>query len=274
MIAYIVSHNGLGDNLYMNGGIRFISKFYEQVIFICKTKWINDVVEFYTDLSNIDFKPVKESAEDTEICNILTIDLYKNTNIDIFVCGGHKHKRCSKITNTLFLDNKKKNETYTIDYDTIQRDNYYFIQNFYYDMKLNLNYFFEDFYLPTTQESIRLYDMVKDYYIVFIQLACSSNQCLNISNLIHKYINNSEAILICSNKNLYDNQLDSKKYIIANKFVFNKIVNYTEVIKNSNEIYIIDSAFTGLVLPYAKTNQLKANTVRIIRRSELNKHIL
>ena len=34
MNAYILSHNGLGDNLFMNGALRFISKFYNKIFFI------------------------------------------------------------------------------------------------------------------------------------------------------------------------------------------------------------------------------------------------
>jgi hypothetical protein len=271
MIAYIVSHNGLGDNLFMNGGIRFICNFYDKVIFICKNKWIDNVSDFYTDVKNINFKTI---TVDDEINNILTEDLYKNSNVDIFVCGIHKRRKSSKITNSIFLNYKKKNETYTIGYDTIEKENYSFIKFFYNDMKLNLNYFFENFYLPTTEESIRLYNLVNKYYIIFIQLTCSGNQSLNISNLLNKYINDDKSIILCSQKNLYNNQKDNVKYEIANNFVLNKIINYIEVIKNSNEIYIIDSAFTGLVLPYVKTNQLKADIVRIIDRRQVNKYVL
>ena len=41
------------------------------------------------------------------------------------------------------------------------------------------------------------------------------------------------------------------------RYKLNKIVYYVDIIKNSNEIYLIDSCFLGLVLPYIKMNKLK-----------------
>ena len=97
MKAYVVSHNGLGDCLFMNGGIRFICNFYDEVTYICKNNWIHNVIDFYKDVKNINFKTI---TVDAEINNVLTEDLNKNSNIDIFVCGGHKRSKSSKITNS------------------------------------------------------------------------------------------------------------------------------------------------------------------------------
>ena len=53
----------------------------------------------------------------------------------------------------------------------------------------------------------------------------------------------------------------------------NKLIYYVDVIKNSDEIYIIDSCFTGIILPFVKTNKLKTNKVQIILREEVNKYV-
>jgi hypothetical protein len=70
------------------------------------------------------------------------------------------------------------------------------------------------------------------------------------------------------------NNKDNEKYYIAQKFIFNKLVNYVDTIKNSDEIYLIDSCFLGIVLPLLKTNQLKTKNVRIIFRWDVNNYIL
>ena len=44
--------------------------------------------------------------------------------------------------------------------------------------------------------------------------------------------------------------------------------NYIDIIKNSDEIYIIDSCFTGILLPFIKTNKLKTKNVHIFLRSD------
>ena len=275
MNAYFVSHNGLGDNLYMIGALHFLLKFYEKIYFLCKQKYYSNVVLFFSDHPNIICVPFDENNEFNEIEKIINKNYETN---DIFICGMHKSYLTSKITNTDFLNYQILDKKYTIDYDDLNTTNYSFIENFYNDINLNLTYFYEYFYLPSTKESFELYDTIKNYYIIFIQLKSSDNSSLNISNLLNKYLYDSNVLLICNDKNLYD--IDNKtqdienKYNVCQKFVYNKIVNYNHVIKNSNEIYIIDSCFIGIILQYVKTNQLKANTVRIILRQNSNKIII
>tara|TARA_B110000211_G_scaffold46890_1_gene50329 strand:- start:2563 stop:2784 length:222 start_codon:yes stop_codon:yes gene_type:complete len=65
-----------------------------------------------------------------------------------------------------------------------------------------------------------------------------------------------------------------KKHPLAQHFVYNKIINYLDTIKNCDEIYLIDSCFIGILLPLLKTNKLKTKKFRIILRSQPNKYIL
>ena len=108
--------------------------------------------------------------------------------------------------------------------------------------------------------------------IVFIQNKCSDGRRLNIEKLILNNIENENTILLCNDENLYETS--SSNHDIANLFVKSSLLtNYIETIKNASEIYIIDSAFTGIILPLLKTNKLKAKTVRIIKR-DLTENIL
>lgn len=267
MIAYLVSHNGLGDNLYMVGALHFINQFYEKVYFLCKNKYYNNVKLFFSQSSNIICIPFNELNEFYEIYNIL-FHKYEDNNIDIFICGLHKQYLKNKITNKDYLNNKIVNNNYDIEWDTINKYNYKFIEQFYKDINLNLTYFYEYFYLPSTVESIRLLNLVKEFYIIFIQLKSSDGIKLNISELKKEYINDDKVILLCNDINLYKE--DNNKYILAQQFVMNDIINYLDTIKFSDEIYIIDSCFVGIVLPLLKTNKLKTKKVRIIYRSLAN----
>jgi hypothetical protein len=272
MDVYLVSHNGLGDNLFMVGAINFIKQFYNNVYFLCKNKYLEHVKLFFDNKSNIICLPFNEDDEFASIKNILNYDKYMNNNIDIMVCGMHKHYLNSKITNTDFLNYNKIDKNYTIEYSPISNANYSFIENFYKDLNLNLTYFYEYFYLADTDISKQLFNNVSNYYIVFIQSTCSTGKKLNVSNLTNKYINNDKVLLICSDINLYNK--DNEKYYIAQKFIFNNLVNYVDIIKNSDEIYLIDSCFLGIILPLLKTNQLKTKNVRIILRDDVDKYIL
>lgn len=231
---------------------------------------------FFIDNPNIICIPFDENKEIDEIKNIINNNYSTN---DIFICGDcHKSYLKNKITNQEFLNYKIIDKNYTIDFDTLTSGNYSFIENFYKDINLNLTYFYEYFYIPSTQESLDMYNTIKNYYIVFIQLKSSEGTSLNISNLLNKYLYDSNTILICNDTNLYDianktNDIEIK-FNLCKQFVYNKIINYNDVIKNSDEIYIIDSCFIGIILPYLKTNKIKANTIRIILRHNAQNIIL
>jgi len=272
MDAYLVSHNGMGDNLYMIGALNYIKLFYKNVYFLCKSKYYKNVKLFFDPSTNIICLPFDEKNEMNEIKKIITSDKYVNDNIDIFVSGNHKGYLKNKITNKDFLNCKIIDKKYTIDWDTINSNNYSFIEGLYKDINLNLTYYYEYFYLPSTDESKKLYESVNKYYLIFIQYKSSTGETLNISNLIKKYINDDNSILLCNDMNLYPET--HKKHPLAQHFVYNKIINYLDTIKNCDEIYLIDSCFIGIVLPLLKTNKLKTKKIRIILRSQINKYIL
>ena len=53
MNAYLLSHNGLGDNLYMIGAVRFLLKYYENIYFLCKDIHYDNVKLFYKNNNNV-----------------------------------------------------------------------------------------------------------------------------------------------------------------------------------------------------------------------------
>lgn len=280
MNACLLSHTGMGDNLFMVGALHYLLNFYEKIYFICKRKYYDNVALFFIDAPNIICVPFNECHsmrdETEEVKCILNTNHHMN---DIFICGDcHKSHFKSRITNHKLLHHQHVNKNYTIDFVTINTGNYNFIENFYKDINLTLTQYYDYFYLPTTNEAISLYNSIKDYYIIFIQAKSSDEKTLNISNLLKTHLHNNDTILICNDKNLYDIPQKTpdieKKFNLCNDFVCNKLIHYTKVIQNSNEIYIIDSCFVGMVLPYLKTNKLKATKVRIIRRDIANTIIL
>ena len=273
MNAYLVSHNGLGDNLYMVGALRFLTQYYNTIYFLCKRKYWANVSLFFQDTDKIICVSFDESREFEEIKQIVS-EKYQDPLYDIFVCGFcHKGYLTSKITNPLFLNARElpvsvagmavDGHTVDLNFDTLTTGGYGFIADFYRDIGLTLSHFYQYFELPNTPESDILYDSVAKYYIVFIQLTSSDGVSLDI---LKKYLYDDLVLLICNDRNLYDSEKQPRKHYLAMPFVYNKIVHYIKTILNSDEIYIIDSCFTGIILPYAKTDRLKANRVRIILR--------
>jgi hypothetical protein len=270
MNTYLVSHNGMGDNIFMFGAINFLLKFYDKVFFLCKNKYYKHINLFFNNNENVICVPFNENNEVYEITNIL--ENARNEN-DILACGFHKTYVNSKITNNEFINNisKIEDKKYTIDYDTITSDNYDFIENFYRDINLNLTIFYDYFDVASSIESIELYNTVKNYNkIIFIQLCSSCKKTLNISNILINNLYEKDSIIICNDENLYNIDSDDifikDKQKICEKFVLNNVSYYIDVIKNSSEIYLIDSCFIAIVLPLIKQKKLKADKIRIIRR--------
>ena len=278
MNALYLSHNGIGDNIYNIGALRFLLKFYNKIYFICNENYFNIIKYIFIDTDKIILIPYDSKNQRGSIKEIIN-EIYKSN--DIFVSGSyHKKEKYgkSKIKNEFFLKAIEEIEPnkYSINHDFINDENYSFIENFYKDNGMNLNIFFDFFYIPETYESKKLFKMVENYKIIFLQTTTSDNNKLNITKLIERKINDSKTILISNDENLYDsiknpdNEIIEKRNICKN-FIKTRIPYYLDVIKNSLEIYLIDSCFVGIVLPLLKTNKLKAKIVRIITRENAHK---
>lgn len=253
MEAYFLSHNGLGDNITSIGAVRFLLKYYNKIYFLCKDNYLKNVELLFSNL-NVNIISVDKNNENYD-CEKIINSNYTNKNVDIFICGSHKNYLKSKITNKLFLEYKSDNKNYKIQYN--------FIENFYKDINLDLSIYYEYFYIPLTQKSIELYNIIKNYNIIFTHTT-SSNKSINIDHLFDKYINDNNSIVICANKNIYN--INHNKYLIAEKFVNLFVAYYINIIINSNEIYVIDSCFSCIILPLKETNKLNAKIVKIINR--------
>ena len=282
MNAIVVSHNGMGDNFHMIGALNYLSTFYKKVYLLCKDKYYKNVSLFFDENSNISCIPFDSKNEIISIMNIINNKFTDKKN-DIFVCGGHKRylNKFKRVKNNLLINDIElhKNEKilYNINCSQINNNNYKFIIDFYYDMNLNLNHYFKYYKIPSVNEAHILYEQIKQFNIVFIQLKSSCGKSLNIENLKTRCLNDDNTIIICNDINVYPNDEKYKiKKQLAEKFVYNKIINYVEIIKNAKEIYLVDSCFIGLVLPLFKTNNLKVDKdkLQIILRNNVNNSII
>lgn len=271
MNAYLISHLGLGDALYMIGAVRYLLQYYKNIYFICKDIYENNIKLFFKNYNNIIIITINSNNEFNSIKKL--VHKINNEN-DILICGFHKKYIKSRISNKKLLSRIKDKNRYVIDYDTLNSSNYKFIENFYNDINLDLNIFFEYFKLPNSIESITNYYKLLNYdNIIFIHTK-ASNKKLNINNLYSKNIMKDNTIMVCSDHNIYEstqdlNEHQLQKFNLCNDLINIPIIYYIEIIKKCNEIYIIDSCFTGIVLPLLKTNKLNAKIIRIIERNNL-----
>lgn len=271
MNAYLLSHNGLGDNLYMIGAVRFLLQYYENIYFLCKDIYYNNVTSFYKNNNNVVIIPINSKNEYSSCKEIINESVYLKN--DVLISGPcHKGYLKSKITNKKLLERIPEKKRYTIDYDTLESSNYSFIENFYLDINLDLNIFFEYFELPSTIESESYYNSLSKYdNIIFIH-SKASNKVLNFPKLYNENILKTNTIIVCANENVYKltnklNNNQNEKFNLCNNLVNIPLIYYLDIIKKCNEIYIIDSCFTGIVLPLLKTEKLQATKIRIIERN-------
>lgn len=268
--AVIVCHQGIGDIITMSGAIVYLKQFYKKINLICKDKNLKHIKSFFQNY-DIDFISINSNLEFKET-EIKIINYFNNTSNDIFISGEcfnylKKYKRISIPINQ--YQNKSIDKQYAYN-----KNNYIYtlFSNFYNDYNLSIDVYFDYFVFISNENSRKLYNLISNYYIIFIQLQSSDNKNLNITNLLKKYLDYDNVILICNDKNLYNEK--SEKYNICKNFIMTDFINYYDTIINANEIYVIDSCFSCIVYPLLITKKLKAHKVEIIDRTNVDKIII
>ena len=271
---YFLSHNGLGDNITNIGALRYLSKYYIKIFFLCKKIHEENLKIIFknTNIIPYPFKGEYEYDECPKIIHKAIID-----NEDVMICGVHKYIHKNVVTIKELLDYKPNNSnyntdiTYTISFDPInntfikQTETLSFIHEFYRDINLDTSIYVEFFDIPSDQISTTLWNNIKNFNnIIFVHSSSSTN--FEVKMPIDKYVNDDQSIIICANKNLYPSS--SNLYKTANIYVNLPIQSYIDIIKHANMIFVVDSCFTCIVLPLLKSKRLKAfdTQVHIVHR--------
>jgi len=255
MNAYLLSHNGLENNITMVGAINFLLQYYGNVYFLCKDTNKENIAAFFPN------KPVHilafpEAREFVEPHHAIKKAATNPAN-DIFVCGfAHKHiAQHRRVQNPKLLEYNPDDKNYTI------KPEWQHIQQFYKDTQMDLSVYFEHFDIPSTDTN---FQFIQSYpNIIFIHTKSSKGE-ITIDLDLDQLLNNNDTIIICANKNIYTE--NHPKYEVAKKYVDAPITSYTDVIKNANEIHIVDSCFSCIVYPLQQTNRLKATKIVIYDR--------
>jgi len=266
MNTYFLSHNCLGDNIANIGAIRFLLNYYENIYFICKKNYYDNLKLLYVD-HRIHLIPIDASHETDEYRRILA-PIYQQSDMDILVsgyCFTPFFER--KITNTKLLNHIKAKHC------RIQ-SRFDFIRIFYEDIGLDLSIFYNYFNIDSSVSSRYLYENIKNYNIIFMHTQCSGDAgnetCRHIFNgIISKYTTSdlsTDYLVICSDHNVYP--LTHQYYILVNQYVNLPVAYYIDIIREAKNIYVIDSCFSTIVLPLMNTGRLKTNECQIFHRED------
>ena len=253
--AYILSHNGLGDNITMIGAVNFLLLHYDTIYFLCKDKYESNV-KLLINNENVITIPLFTGSHEMIHCKNIINNVYYNDNTDIFICGMHKEYLTTKINNPAILNYDKNNKN--------NNDvKWGHIRGFYRDMNLDLSIYYKYFDINSTEKSIALYEKIKDINIIFCHTQ-SSAKTISLPENIKAYINDNKYIIICANQNVYDK--NHAYFGVANNFVNIPIQEYIDVIKNACEIFVIDSCFSCIVHPLSVSNKLNTQKIEIYSR--------
>jgi hypothetical protein len=262
--AYLLTYNGLGDYITMIGALNFLSNHYKHIYMLCRKSSIENMKLFLPDkpITYIPIQPTgyglqeyehfeAESNECIKIINEVPI------NNDVLICGSKQVKGGAvkpRITNKRLLEYKSNDKQYTV--------KWVHIQEFYHNINLDLSIYYEYFDIPSVSTPIS--NITEEYNIIFAHTKASDCE-IQIPDVIAKYTDDENTIIICANKNVYPT--NHPKYELANKYINIPIAHYIDIIKQATEIHVVDSCFSCIVYPLQQTNRLSAKTVTIYERT-------
>ena len=141
--------------------------------------------------------------------------------------------------------------------------NYLLNSDKFYEIQIDyLRDYIEIFDIKTT-ESSRLYKGIQEKQIIFIHTQ-ASNKTIDLSKIVENFINKENYIIICPNKNVYNNE--HINYALADTYVMLKVAHYIDLILNAEELHVIDSCFSAMIYPLLLSEKLKAKKCIIYGR--------
>jgi hypothetical protein len=237
----------------MVGAIKFLLQYYGNVYFLCKDINKENVAAFFPNkpVHLLAFPAAREFIETHHIIKKAAT----NPMNDIFICGfAHKYiAQHRRINNPKLLEYNPDDKEYTIN------PKWPHIREFYKDARMDLSIYYEHFDIPSTDTN---FQSIQETHtnIIFVHTKSSTGEI----NIDLDVVNSDNTIIVCANKNVYAE--NHPKYELASKYVDIPITSYIDVIKNANEIHIVDSCFSCIVYPLQQTNRLKATKIVIYDR--------
>ena len=222
--AFVMTHQGLGDNITSIGMIRYLSTLYDKVVVACLNKNKANLEMFYKDDDSIELLSFNS---DENISPNYGCDIDKFNSItegyDLYMCGNHNLEKKLDMKNILIPE------------------------CFYDQYNLPFSIFWEYFYIPEYEKYDDLYNTIKDIPYIFIHNSGSKGVVFDMDIVENKLnVCRNEILFINPCSNIYNN--GDKFYDIASRFVGHKLPYYMKIIKNSTHNIVTDSSFMCLAI--------------------------
>lgn len=211
------SHLGLGDHFTQNGLIRYLSLLHEEVKICCYQKNLENLKLIYQEDKNITF--------------------YIFENYNDFLNRKHEIQKMEDYTLISAGVCKGSNNFSNIPF------------NFYEDVEVPYQVFWDFFYIPTTKESLELYNQLEKNNIseyILVHNSTSETNLFSVDQLLkNKQIDKNKTLIININKNEY--QPGHYFYEVAQNFIFQPMINYKRLAEKAKAIYCTGSSFFCMV---------------------------
>ena len=207
--AFFYGHLGLGDMFWMCGAVRYLATCYDEVVVVCKEKYIKNVQQMYADDPTIKLFPVIDDSVIQPFQAAAKPNIESNLGMEVFACGYHSAN--PRI--------------------------YEFPHCFYDDLKLPREIRTTYFYVPTTETAVALYNDVRPfkYFVVHQE---SQNKKLPIWDSLFKQ--RPDVLILDLNKNHYEPA--HQYYYKANLVVNKPLLDYKILLENASEIHLLESS--------------------------------
>lgn len=207
--AFFYGHLGLGDMFWMCGAVRYLATCYDEVVVVCKEKYVKNVEQMYSDDPTIKIYSIVDDHVLHPFQSVAKPSIESNLGMEVFACGYHS--ATPRIYDFPFC--------------------------FYDDLKLPREIRTEYFYVPTTETAIALYSEIRPlkYFVVHQQ---SQNKTLPIWESLFKQ--RPDILILDLNKNHYDkaHPLYHRAEIVVNK----PLLDYKLLLENASEIHLLESS--------------------------------
>jgi hypothetical protein len=248
----IFLHFGLGDFICMIPAINYLSILYSEIKIVCLEKNINTIKSVFKNNKNITY--LIHNKFNTNNLNInnkvpqIYSDIYQVDETkykdelfgyEILRCGLHKY---------IYETNNKIKFTDSYSHLEIPFD-------FYRQLNVPYSIFWTYFMIPELENDY-LMDTLNTYlkdnnitsYIFVHNITGVSNTPIINSNWIktHYSFDPESVLFINPNINMYDSS--SKFYNIAENFINKPILDYINILRNANGLYLSNSSFFCLAL--------------------------
>jgi len=209
--ALVVGPGGLGDHIWISGGVRYIAKQYKETHLFVSEECLNTVKVLYKDEPSI--KLILVRRIDHELSDSIV-------------------KRYSKYNIYTCIHTKDLLHYFHFNMNDIIPD------VFYDKMEIPRNTRYSHFVCPILPESLALFETVKNQSYIFVQTKSSTIT----TNIVTWDIN--QILTIDPNINLYTS--DHSWYTLAETFVNQPFFYYIDLIKHAKELHLVNSSFYTL----------------------------